>query len=118
MNCIKCGRDIGEDQVFCETCLTEMENYPVKPGTAIHIPARDEEEPKKAPVKRKPVLSASEQVLLLKKKLRRTRVALVILLLLCGMLCFVAGWFVADADVKQVLGQNYSTVEPAGTTIP
>ena len=93
MNCIKCGRDIGEDQVFCEICLTEMENYPVKPGTAIHIPARNEEEPKKAPVKRKPVLSPSEQVLLLKKKLRRTRVWLVILMLLCGGLCFVAGWW-------------------------
>ena len=118
MNCIKCGRDIGEDQVFCETCLTEMENYPVKPGTAIHIPARNEEEPKKAPVKKKPVPSPSEQVLRLKKKLHRTRVWLVVLMLLCGGLCFLAGWFLADTDVQQVLGQNYSTAEPTGATIP
>ena len=40
MNCVKCGREIPEDQVFCEICLTEMENYPVKPGTAVHIPPR------------------------------------------------------------------------------
>ena len=118
MNCIKCGRDIGEDQVFCETCLTEMENYPVKPGTAIHIPARNEEEHKKAPAKRKPILTPSEQVLRLKKKLRRTRLALVLVLLLCSGFCFLAGWLLKSADVQQVLGQNYSTVETTDVTAP
>ena len=96
-----------------------MENYPVNPGIAIHIPSHtEEEEPKRAPARRKPVLSPSEQVLRLKKKLLRTRVALAVVLLLCGGLCFLIRWVVGEMDFQPALGQNYSTVETADTTKP
>ena len=111
MNCVKCGRDIGEDQVFCGTCLEEMEQYPVRPGTAIHIPARKEwEEPKKSNQKKRPIVSLSEQVLRLKKKVLRLRIIVIVLLLLCGSLCFVIGRTVMELDIQRLLGQNYNTV--------
>ena len=35
MSCMKCGKEVSEDQVFCPECLAEMERYPVKPGTPV-----------------------------------------------------------------------------------
>ena len=42
MNCMRCGKEIAEDQSFCEECLVEMEQQPVKPGTPIQLPQRQE----------------------------------------------------------------------------
>lgn len=117
MNCIKCGRETGEDQVFCQQCLEEMETYPVKPGTAVHIPPRPiEDEPKKNQPRKKPVLTPSEQVLRLKRKLLRLRILLVLLLLICGGLCFVISRAVMELDFQRLLGQNYHTVEATTET--
>ena len=38
MHCMKCGREIKGDGVFCGECLTVMGRYPVKPDTALYIP--------------------------------------------------------------------------------
>ena len=119
MNCIKCGREIGEDQVFCEVCLGEMENYPVKPGTAVHIPARPaEDEAKKSQSRKKPVPTLSEQVLRLKRKVLRLRIFVVLLLLVCGALCFVVSRAVMELDFQRLLGQNYHTIETTAATDP
>ena len=40
MNCMKCGVEIPEQQVFCDHCLQIMEQYPVKPDAHIHLPKR------------------------------------------------------------------------------
>ena len=40
MNCIKCGKATAAGHVFCDECLEVMEQYPIKPGTPVHIPAR------------------------------------------------------------------------------
>lgn len=40
LNCLKCGREIEEGQVFCNDCLVQMAKYPVKPGTAVQLPSR------------------------------------------------------------------------------
>ena len=47
MSCAKCGKKVEDGNVFCPECLEEMKQYPVKPGTPVHIPARPE------PVERK-----------------------------------------------------------------
>ena len=108
MNCVKCGREIPEDQVFCEHCLAEMERYPVNPDTAIHIPTRpQEEEIVKKPVKRKHIPTAEELLLKTRKKLRRNRIAVVMLLLICGVLSFVVGQMVLELDFQRLVGQNY-----------
>ena len=30
MFCMKCGKEIGEHQVFCNSCLEIMSQYPVR----------------------------------------------------------------------------------------
>ena len=41
MNCLRCGKEIESEQVFCEECQTVMEKQPVKQGTPINLPKRD-----------------------------------------------------------------------------
>ena len=118
MNCVKCGREIPEDQVFCETCLQEMEGYPVKPGTAVHIPTRSPEETPKKSVKKKHVPTAAELLLRTRKKLRRTRIFAVLLLLICGALSFLMAQAVLELDVQRLLGQNYRTEKGKTPTKP
>ena len=108
MNCVKCGREIPEDQVFCEICLAEMERYPVKPDTAIHIPSRAPEvEVKKSRFKRRRIPTPEEMVPRLKKKLRRTRWILAVVLLICGGLSMALGQMVLELDWQRLVGQNY-----------
>ena len=118
MNCIKCGREIPEDQVFCESCLTEMDNYPVKPGTAVHIPARTPEEAPKKPAKKKRVPTAEELLLRTRKKLCRARIFAVMLLLICGALSFLMAQAVLELDFQRILGQNYRTEKGKSATKP
>lgn len=42
MNCIRCGKETEENHVFCDECLKDMEQYPVKPGTPIVLPNPEE----------------------------------------------------------------------------
>ena len=37
---MKCGQNISSGQVFCDSCLADMEKNPVAPGTPIVIPNR------------------------------------------------------------------------------
>ena len=112
MNCVKCGRETTEEQVFCGVCLREMEDYPVKPGTAVLIPKRERETPpKKTKVRRRPVRTLPEQVLHLKKKVLRLRILAAVLLLLCGALCFLVGRLWDGVDIQPLPGQNYQTEE-------
>lgn len=38
--CLKCGKKAAERSVFCSDCLAIMEDYPIKPGTVVHLPHR------------------------------------------------------------------------------
>ena len=122
MNCAKCGREIENGQVFCPVCLEEMEQYPVKPGTVVHIPKHPEDDAEKKPVARKKTPPTPEQqIKKLKKKVRWLRTALVLTMLLCGLLSFAVGKMVTELDFYRFLGQNYNTVETAptsGTSLP
>ena len=42
MKCMKCGTTIPAGQVFCDPCLEGMEKHPVKPGTPIQLPVKQE----------------------------------------------------------------------------
>ena len=53
MNCMKCGKETAENHVFCDTCLKDMEKYPVKPGTPVHIPSRKSAEQDRRPPRKK-----------------------------------------------------------------
>lgn len=117
MNCMKCGRDIKENQVFCDVCLTDMEKYPVRPDVAVQIPHRTEPQPsRKAHLRKRQVLTVEEQLAALKKKYRRLLAVAGGMLLLIVALGILAGTTIHELDVQKFLGQNYSSVGDGSST--
>ena len=120
MQCMKCGRDLEEGDVFCQECRTVMEKYPVKPGTVVQLPHRPEYNAvkKQQPTRRK-MLPPEEQVQLLKKLSRRLGVALILTVLIAAVAGYVAVTQYIENQSKQAIGQNYSAVSTeAPTTEP
>ena len=117
MNCMKCGREIEAGQVFCEACLEEMEQYPVRPGVAIQLPNRGGEAARKpAPRKRTP--TPEEQVVQLKRWVRGLAVCLVMAILSLILAVVAASLVIDDLELKQLIGRNYSTVVTPKETEP
>lgn len=118
MNCMKCGREIGEDRVFCDLCLKDMQKYPVKPGIAIQLPHRQESPVlRKAAPKRRQPSTPEEKIQRLKKRVRRlVFLWLLTLLLLAATIYPTIRFF---RDLTAVLpGQNYSTITDSSATQP
>lgn len=111
MLCMKCGREIEAEQVFCGECLAEMEKYPVKPGTVVTIPLRPapNQQKKQAGHRRHPAAPLEEQVKRLKKRLTAAYVALALTFALAAGLCgvLVAGYLDGADELRP--GQNYSS---------
>ena len=108
MQCMKCGRDIEGNQVFCDICREEMEKYPVKPGTVVLLPHYVQYNlPKRVP---KRIVPHEEQIRRLKKR-SRTLAYLFALALACavsfGMLSL---YLYSEYNDKPLPGQNYSVV--------
>lgn len=106
MNCMKCGREVKEGQVFCDECLEGMEQEPININTPVRIPVQ----PKDAPSHRRPILNPEEEV----KRLEKINQNLILFLTLTtvAMFLFASGLFYQEVlDVVDDLGRNYSVVE-------
>lgn len=110
MNCMKCGREINEDQAFCPACLHLMEQYPVKPDVVVSLPLRRDFPVKKAPPRKK-APTAEEQAVRLKRKNRSLVVLVCLLLAVTLSLGFLSIAVLRQLDMQRFLGQNYSTAE-------
>ena len=110
MNCMKCGREIGDGELFCPKCLELMNQYPVKTDFVVQLPRRKESLPKK-PQPRKKVKTPEEQIQQLKKRNRRLTAIVCLLLAASLALAYLSIDFFRRLDVQKILGQNYSTVE-------
>lgn len=107
MNCLKCGREVPGEQVFCENCLLEMEKYPVKPGTVVQLPRhRDNAGLKKSPKRR--AVPLEEQVKLLRKRLWTQTILLLLALVVILVLAIPAAQYLMEDHFLP--GQNYSTI--------
>lgn len=108
MYCLKCGSEIVAERVFCDHCLEIMDKYPVKAGTHIQLPRRENIHIQKKQSRRRN-LTAEDQVVHL-RVLTRT------LLALLGAVSVVLGIFVSlyfnrddSALVEEPpIGQNYT----------
>ena len=105
MFCLKCGREVPSEQVFCDSCLETMANYPVKPGTAVHLPNRTAV--KKASG-RKRELSAEEQLLQLKQTVKRLAITVVILVLALGLSVTALIFTLGGGEPVSIIGKNYT----------
>ena len=88
MYCLKCGQETGSEKIFCDQCLDSMDQYPVKPGTAIHLPRRDAVQTPKKSSRSKRNTSLEEQIVYLKKVIRWMGCLLIfsVVVLACAML--------------------------------
>ena len=112
MNCMKCGREIAESEVFCSKCLESMEQCPVKPDVVVQLPNRMDDSARRG-TSRKKVRTPEEQIQRLRRRVRLLSLLLAALLLACGFLTYLSIDFFQQLDVQRFLGQNYSTVETA-----
>ena len=110
MNCMKCGTEIENGKVFCERCLTDMDKYPVKPGTRILLPNHPAPEAAKKQVPKKRLLSTKEKLKRTQQVLKWMTVALVVSLLLLGFSLYMLFEETAPVNPQDNIGQNYSTI--------
>ena len=107
MNCLRCGRETENEQVFCFLCESVMVKHPVKPNTVVTIPDRAALTRPVPP--RKPVRQEVDTA-----PLRRTIAQLrlwVCMLLAALMLCVVLlTWQELRQKNEPTIGQNYSSV--------
>lgn len=111
MNCMKCGRELENEQAFCDDCLLEMEKYPVKPGIAVQLPIRRETSAvRKTPKKR--TVNPEEQISRLKKWIWFLTGALVVsIAVIIAMINPTVSYFIDNYHLRP--GQNYNTVTPS-----
>ena len=109
MNCLRCGKETQNEQVFCDSCLEDMEKYPVKPGTAVQLPSRQAAESAKKQTSRKRSQKPEEQFLQMRKLIRWLTVIIAALSLL---LCITAGmlaYLLSNQQPSRPAGRNYTT---------
>lgn len=107
MSCLKCGRNTQPHEVFCNSCLQEMEKYPVRPDIEVKLPERKAAAAQKKQSKKRTV-AAEEQIRVLKKRCRILFLLLIFFILLATALAFPAVEHLMEDNFK--IGQNYSTV--------
>ena len=104
MNCMKCGREIPDGQVFCSSCLEVMTAYPIPPETHVSIPKR----PVKAVDKKSKKTTPAEQIRQLKRVIHWLLVTVAILIAAMGMLAIL---LLQQPQAEQrPIGRNYTTV--------
>ncbi len=107
MNCLKCGKETKNEQVFCQDCIDSMEAYPVKPNVHIQLPNRHSPAAPKKGSRRKRGMTVDEQVVLLKKNVHRLTALSLVLALLLSFACAI---LVHDSlrQAEDTVGKNYT----------
>lgn len=109
VNCMKCGVEVPETQVFCDHCLQVMEKYPVKPDTHVHLPKRSVSvDPAKKPSKKKRAPTQEEVLSSLRLRVLRLRLAVVVLIFLVCVLGGMLGLNLYQQYTQPVTGRNYT----------
>ena len=116
MFCVKCGKKIAEDQVFCPECLAVMERYPVKPGTTVHLPNRPESSSAKKVVSRKKEVTPERIIIRQRRWIRALSGLLVLCMLLLGGAVYMLNRAMTEEPTDETIGQNYGTIDHKDTT--
>ena len=112
MNCIKCGRELRGEAVFCSQCKEEMEHYPVKPGTPVQLPVRTEtSEPTPKPRRQRKALPPEKQIRHLRKSVRLLLLALIVAVLAFILTSLLTLHLLEQRDRQVPMGQNYRVIE-------
>ena len=110
MHCMKCGRKIEDQKVFCPDCLAEMEKFPVPPDTTVHIPVRPATAPAKKKARRARDSRPEEQVRRLKLAVRCLCIALAACLVAFAVSAGILLKMIDEQEGSYTIGQNYGTI--------
>lgn len=115
LRCIKCGRELKKNQVFCDDCQAGMLDYPVKPGTPIQLPKRAAPvTSKRKPTRAKKQLSPEEKVVRLRSSVRLLTLGLIAAVVAFALASLLLLHLLNQRDGQYDIGQNYSTVSQDG----
>ena len=106
MYCMKCGREVEGEEVFCPECLAQMEQEPIAMNASVKIPRQ----PPHNNRPRRPSVHLEEEV----KRLERCNERLRIWVLLLAMATILLAMAIYHKEVVKVvedLGKNYSIAE-------
>ena len=111
LHCMKCGKEISEKQVFCDSCLEVMERFPVKPGTRVLLPNRSAPVVSKKTAPRKRVLAPEERLARCRKAIQVLSITLAVAIFaLCLSITLLVDNLNSETP-NRVIGQNYSTID-------
>lgn len=113
---MKCGVKLNSDQVFCDSCLAEMERYPVASSTAVHLPRRRETEAPKKTAPRKKTAAPEETVAKLRKAVIWLVGLVLILAIALGVTVTMLVQNLQSDQPDETIGKNYSTISPNDPT--
>ena len=109
MNCMKCGAELKNSGVFCEKCLEEMANYPVKPNISVQIPYRPAPAPAKKKARRHKYVKPEEQIRHLKRVRKRLTGLLILATLLLAACAAALIWLFLSGNLNE-LGRDYGII--------
>lgn len=109
MKCMKCGVSIPSGQVFCESCLTDMAQHPVRQDAPLLLPRREKQQVGKR--SKKKVRKPEEQVTLL-RKIISVLLMTVLVLAIALTVSIYALVHINSQNNTPLPGQNYGTSEP------
>ena len=112
VNCMKCGRETKDDDVFCLECLDHMERHPVAENMLVYVPtAKDRAAAeKKLTVTHHPVISEEDQVKRLHRKVEILRLLVILFVgasLFFGILSMET---LHELKLSNLIGKNYTTI--------
>ena len=107
MSCMRCGRDVISNQVFCEDCKATMERYPVSPNTPVILPKHSQKTTHKK-ASRKKTVSLENQIFALKHRVRLLTVLVIAFALLAALLVYPAVQYLMEDHFLP--GQNYTSI--------
>lgn len=114
MNCLRCGVETENDQVFCDDCRQFMAKHPVKPGTPAPLHLRPAPDPEKKQARRKE-LKPEEILAQLRSLIRWLLGIIAVLTLVICVLCWILFHTMdTPADTNEI-GRNYNTINTTQT---
>lgn len=110
MQCVKCGREIKEPNVFCPDCLKDMERYPVEPNVTVTIPVRPVKPASRKKKNRTRYTKPEDQIKHLKAVIRWLWMALIVLLIAFSLVSYLLLQYIDNPEPGGNIGQNYGSM--------
>ena len=105
MYCLKCGKETKENRVFCDGCIGNMSDYPVKVDAKVSLPNREQAVlPKKQPRKR----TLEEQLLAMQRLSQRLVIALVAVTIMLVVSVTALMFTYSESEALPTIGRNYT----------